>query len=233
MYFRNFVITSISPWKREKPFIWKHVNPLYQRMHYAKFGWNCPSGSGEDFWNSSMYFRNFVIISLKLKSLHPRMLFAKFRWNWSSGSGEEYEMWKVYDNNDDKNNNNNNDNDYGQRTNVTWAFVSGGLKQDCLTSQKHYTFHNSFVWAIIYKLSVIKLSWGSKSTWQLNDYNTAYMALESILYDNKLKFLIPCQYLTGGPRGVSGPLGLLGWVYREGGPRGGAFGGYVLWQGLG
>ena len=102
---------------------------------------------------------------------------------------KKMKIWKVYDNN-----NVNDNNDKRLRTTdifwsekVTWAFGSGELKQDWLISQKHYIFHNSFV----YILSVIKLSWGCKSTLQLNDYNTADMALESILYDNKLKFLIP------------------------------------------
>ena len=35
-------------------------------MIYAKFGWNWPNGTGEeDFLNSTMYFRNFKIISLE------------------------------------------------------------------------------------------------------------------------------------------------------------------------
>ena len=46
MYFRYFVI--ISPWKRVWPFIWTNLNPLHPRMLCAKFGWNWPSGSGEE-----------------------------------------------------------------------------------------------------------------------------------------------------------------------------------------
>ena len=58
MYFRYFVI--ISPWKRAGPFIWTNLNPLHPRMLCAKFGWNWPSGSGEeDFLISSMYFSLF------------------------------------------------------------------------------------------------------------------------------------------------------------------------------
>ena len=30
------------------PFIWRNLNPLHPRMHCAKFGWNWPSGYGED-----------------------------------------------------------------------------------------------------------------------------------------------------------------------------------------
>ena len=45
MYFRYFVIISL--WKRAGPFIW-NLNSLYPSMHCAKFGWNWPSGSGED-----------------------------------------------------------------------------------------------------------------------------------------------------------------------------------------
>ena len=29
-------------------FIWTNLNPLHPRMLCAKFGWNCPSGSGEE-----------------------------------------------------------------------------------------------------------------------------------------------------------------------------------------
>ena len=46
MYFRFFVI--ISPWKKAGPFIWTNLNPLYPKMLCAKFGWNWPSGSGEE-----------------------------------------------------------------------------------------------------------------------------------------------------------------------------------------
>ena len=46
IYFHYFVI--ISPWKRARPFIWTNLNPLYPRKLCAKFGWNWPSGSGEE-----------------------------------------------------------------------------------------------------------------------------------------------------------------------------------------
>ena len=49
MYFCYFVI--ISPWKRAWPFIWTNLNPLHPRMLCAKFGWNWPSGSGEEVEN--------------------------------------------------------------------------------------------------------------------------------------------------------------------------------------
>ena len=79
-------------------FIWTNLNPLDPRMLCAKFGWNWPSGSGEeDFLISSMYFCYFKIISpwkrvgpfiWTLNPLRPMMLCAKFGWNWHSGSGE-------------------------------------------------------------------------------------------------------------------------------------------------
>ena len=98
MYLHYFVI--VSPWKKVWPFIWTNINLLHPRMLCAKFGWNWPSGFGEeDFLISSMYFRYFVIISpwigtgpfiwTNLNPLHPRMLCAKFGWNWPSGFGEE------------------------------------------------------------------------------------------------------------------------------------------------
>ena len=79
-------------------FIWTYLNPLHP-MLCARFGWNWPSGSEEDFLIPSMYFRYFVIISpwnrtrpfiwTNLNPLHPRMLCTKFGLNWLSGSGEE------------------------------------------------------------------------------------------------------------------------------------------------
>ena len=83
MYFRNFV--TVSPWKKTGPLIWTNLNPLHQRMLCGKFGWNWPSGSGEeDFFYFSMYSRYFVIISplkragaliwTNLNPFHPWML---------------------------------------------------------------------------------------------------------------------------------------------------------------
>ena len=46
MYFCHFAI--ISPWKGAWPFIWTNLNLLYPRMFCVKFGWNWPSGSGEE-----------------------------------------------------------------------------------------------------------------------------------------------------------------------------------------
>ena len=49
IYFCYFLI--ISPWKRAWHFIWRNLNPLHQRMLYAKFSWNWPSGSWEEVEN--------------------------------------------------------------------------------------------------------------------------------------------------------------------------------------
>ena len=58
MYFHYFVI--ISPWKRAGPFIWTNLNPLHPRMLCIKFGWNWPSGSGEEhFYKLSILFLLF------------------------------------------------------------------------------------------------------------------------------------------------------------------------------
>ena len=60
MYFHNFV--NIFPWKRAGPFNWTNLNPLHPRMHCAKFGWNWPSGSGEeDFYIFVNIFSIFYI----------------------------------------------------------------------------------------------------------------------------------------------------------------------------
>ena len=92
------LLCNYLPLEKAEPFIWTIL------MHCAKFGWNWPSGFGEDFLNLSMYFRNFVIISVwkrmepfiwtNLNFLLPRMPCAKFGWNWPSGSGEEDENVK-------------------------------------------------------------------------------------------------------------------------------------------
>ena len=52
-------IFKVCPWifyisllssllKKVWPFIWTHLNPFHPRMFFAKFGWNLPSGSGEE-----------------------------------------------------------------------------------------------------------------------------------------------------------------------------------------
>ena len=47
MYFCYFVI--IFPWKGQcPPVIWRNLNPLHPGILCAKFGWNCPSSSGEE-----------------------------------------------------------------------------------------------------------------------------------------------------------------------------------------
>ena len=89
-----FTISKLSPLEKGRAL---HLNPLYSKMICAKFGWNWPSGSGEDdFSNSSMIFSNFMILKraetfiwTKLNSLHPEMIWAKFGWNWPSCSGED------------------------------------------------------------------------------------------------------------------------------------------------
>ena len=59
IYFRYFVI--ISPWKRVGPFIWTNLNLLHPRILCTKFGWNWPSGSGEeDFFNFINLFLLFL-----------------------------------------------------------------------------------------------------------------------------------------------------------------------------
>ena len=57
MYFHYFIL--ISPWKRAGPFIWTNLNPLHPGILCAKFGWNRPSGSGEDF-NLFLLFPNYL-----------------------------------------------------------------------------------------------------------------------------------------------------------------------------
>ena len=99
--FRNYL-----PLEKSGAFIWTNLNPLHPRMLWPKFGWNWPSGSGEDFLLLSMYFHYSVIISpwkragpfiwTKLNPLHPRMLCAKLGWNRLSGSGEDFLLSSMY-----------------------------------------------------------------------------------------------------------------------------------------
>ena len=44
-------------WKRTGPFILTNLNPLHQRVHCAKFGWNWPSGSWENLKIGKVYRR--------------------------------------------------------------------------------------------------------------------------------------------------------------------------------
>ena len=51
--FFNFVnvfslVCYYLPLEKVGPFIWTNLIPLHPRMHSAKFGWNWPSGSGEE-----------------------------------------------------------------------------------------------------------------------------------------------------------------------------------------
>ena len=80
MYFHYFVI--ISPWKRAGPFIWTNLNPLYPRMFCVKFGWNWPSGSGEEDENVKI---------LRQQRQQRRRTTDKFwseKLTWAFGSGE-------------------------------------------------------------------------------------------------------------------------------------------------
>ena len=43
-----YVVPIISPEQMAKPVIWCRLNPLYSKIFCAKFGWNWPSGSGEE-----------------------------------------------------------------------------------------------------------------------------------------------------------------------------------------
>ena len=94
LYFRYFVI--ISPWKRAGPVIWTNLNPLHPRMLCAKFGWNWPSGSGEDFnfVNVLLLFCNYLPLEKggalhlnKLKSPSPNDALCQVwlklaQWSW-------------------------------------------------------------------------------------------------------------------------------------------------------
>ena len=44
----HYYFTIMAPLGREWPFNWTNLNPLHQIILCAKFGWNWPSGSGEE-----------------------------------------------------------------------------------------------------------------------------------------------------------------------------------------
>ena len=109
MYFCYFVI--ISPWKRVGPFIWINLNPYHTRMLCAKFGWNWPSGSGEEDEN---------VKSLRQRQRRQRRTtdFWSEKLTWAFGTGE----LKI---------NNNDDNGQGthfDQRKLVYAFGSGELK---------------------------------------------------------------------------------------------------------
>ena len=62
MYFHYFLI--ISHLKKGGPFIWTNLSTHHPRMHCAMFGWNWPSGSGEEdffnFVNVFLLFHNYL-----------------------------------------------------------------------------------------------------------------------------------------------------------------------------
>ena len=88
MYFYYF--TSISPLRRAKSFIWTNLNPLHPRMLCAKFGWNWPSGSGEeDFLNFVNLFSLFLnyLPSKKGGALHLKKI--------KTPSTKNQDWWKL------------------------------------------------------------------------------------------------------------------------------------------
>ena len=107
MYFCYFPI--IPPWKRARPYIWTNLNTLYPRMHCAKFGWDWPSGSGEDFLisiNVFLLFCNYLPFE-KGTALYLIKFLNLCTQGWFVQSsveigpmvlGKKMKMWKVYDN---------------------------------------------------------------------------------------------------------------------------------------
>ena len=80
--FFNFVnvfslFPSYLPLEKDRALIWTNLNPLHPRMHFAKFGCNWPSGSGdEDFFNfvnAFSLFRNYLSLE-KDRALHLNKL---------------------------------------------------------------------------------------------------------------------------------------------------------------
>ena len=93
-----FTISKLSPLEKGRAL---HLNPLYPKMIRAKFGWNWPSGSGEEdfleFVNVFLQFCNYLPLASLVK-IGPVVLEKKMK------------MWNFY-------NNNNKDFDDGHQTN--------------------------------------------------------------------------------------------------------------------
>ena len=106
MYFRYLVIISHWEMAIARSFIWTNLNPLQLMMHCAMFGWNWPSGSGEEdflnFVNVFSLFRNYLHLEKgealhlnKLESTSLKDALCQVWLNWPSGSGEEDEYVKM------------------------------------------------------------------------------------------------------------------------------------------
>ena len=99
MYFHYFVI--ISPWRRARPFIWTNLNPLHPRMLCAKFGWNWPSGSGEEDENVKSLRQQWQQQQRQRQQWRQRRTTDKFwseKLTWAFGSGElksRTPLWKM------------------------------------------------------------------------------------------------------------------------------------------
>ena len=85
MYFCYFVIISLG----KEPFIWTNLNPLHPRMLCAKFGWNWPSGSGEEDENVKSLWQCLQQRQRQHQG-QPRTTdkFWSEKLNWAFGSGE-------------------------------------------------------------------------------------------------------------------------------------------------
>ena len=92
-----YIFVIISPWKWPMVIIWTQLNPLPLRMICAKFGWNWPSGSGEDFFlifSAFLHFRYYLPLELtnvyhlnKVESPSPKDASYQFwlklaQWFW-------------------------------------------------------------------------------------------------------------------------------------------------------
>ena len=103
---KNYYFVIISPWRWAWPFIWTNLNSLHLRMLYAKFGWNEPRGSWEDF---KIFLHNFAFSLLFPLGERPGPPFFQ---TWIRSTQEcfvpslvkigpvvlekKLKMWKVY-----------------------------------------------------------------------------------------------------------------------------------------
>ena len=120
--FRNYL-----PLEKDRALHLNKLDFLSPKDICAKFGWNWSSGSGvEYFYISSMYFRNFVIISPGKRAGPFIWTFfcAKFGWCWPNGSGEEDENVKSLQRQRRRRTT-----DKFCSGKLTWAFGSGEVKR--------------------------------------------------------------------------------------------------------
>ena len=130
-------------------FIWTNLNPLHPRRLCAKFGWNWPSGSGEEDEN---------VKSLRQWQRQQRRTIDKFwseKLTWVLGSGEIKIRYRIQENFTALNYN---------RHWVAWFLPCRGTS--LMTSSTEILFPHSPIWSALLWRSLI--TWPGKRKYVLS-----------------------------------------------------------------